>query len=289
MHSKPGEMKKRKIKTKNERSPKKKKKKQKFTTDVQKIGAWIQFRLLQRETGCSNSSLNKIADSFAIPMRIRRQADVLILKKSGAKVLELNGCIGCHKFVWTPCNKSTRCPKCNGRRYHPDSKTPLERAFYFPIGAQLRKLLKLKSFRDLLLHEYKRTCNSKFMSDVFDSPLWQQIAGLPSSVLTRILLHYCVDAIPAFAIKHSISLKPCCFLILSLPPSLRYKATNMLLQMLIPSKLKGDFRPHLFFRSHLFFRCHLFFIFSPRLFFRPRLENIVKLRTGKIKITDFHF
>ena len=135
----PGEMKKRKIKTENERSPKKKKTQQKFTTDVQKIGAWIQFRLMQRETGCSNSSLNKIADSFAIPTRIRRKADVLILKKSGAKALELNGCIGCHKFVWTPSNKSTRCPKCNGRRYHPDSKTPLELTFYFPIGAQLRK------------------------------------------------------------------------------------------------------------------------------------------------------
>ena len=162
-------------------------------------------------------------------MRIRRQADRLILQKSGAKVLELNGCISCHKFVWTPSNKSTRCPQCNGRRYHPGSKTPLERAFYFPIRAQLRKLLKLKSFRDLLSHEYNRTCNSKFMSDVFDSPAWQQIAGLPSAVLTHILLHYCVDAIPAFAIKHSISLKPCCFLVLSLPPSLRYKASNMLL------------------------------------------------------------
>ena len=151
----------------------------------------------------------------------------------------------------------------------------MERAFYFPIGAQLGKLLKLKSFRDLLLHEYNRTCNSKFMSDVFDSPAWQQIAGLPSAVLTRILLHYCVDAIPAFVIKHSVSLKPCCFLILGLPPSLRYKASNMLLQMLIPSKLKGDFRyllffrPHLIFRARLYFRCRLFF--RPRLIFRSRL------------------
>ena len=143
------------------------------------------------------------------------------------------------------------------------------------------KLLKLKSFRDLLLHEYNRTCNSKFMSDVFDSPAWQQIAGLPSAALTRILLHYCVDAIPAFAIKHSVSLKPCCLLILSLPPSLRYKATNMLLQMLIPSKLKGDFRPRLFFRFHVFLGPTYFldltyflgaaYCFSHHLFFRYRL------------------
>ena len=104
-------MKKRKIRAMKAPSPKKNKTQKTFTTEVQKIGAWIQFRLLQRETGCSNRSLNKIVDSFAIPMRIRRKADLLILKRSGAKVLQLYGCIGCHKFVWTPSNKSTRCPK----------------------------------------------------------------------------------------------------------------------------------------------------------------------------------
>ena len=184
--------KKRKIKkTVHELSPKKKrKKKKKIRKDVDLIAEWIGLRILQRDTACSHRSLHQVADNIGIHRRIRKQADRILLEKSGAEVLQLNGCTNCHKFVWKPSNNSTRCPECGGPRFEADQKTPLERAFYFPITTQLRNLLKLKSFRDLLQYEYKRVCNPKFLSDVFDSPVWQQVAGPVKKVLSRILLHY---------------------------------------------------------------------------------------------------
>ena len=55
---------------------------------------------------------------------------------------------------------------------------------------------------------------------------------------TRIGLQMCVDGIPAFA-ANTFSLKPLEFMNLSLPPSIRGKAHNMLLLMLLPTSLKG--------------------------------------------------
>ena len=52
-------------------------------------------------------------------------------------------------------------------------------------------------------------------------------------------LQFCVDGIPAFS-ANTLSLKPAEFVNLSLPPSLRGKAENILLLMLLPSSLKGD-------------------------------------------------
>ena len=51
-------------------------------------------------------------------------------------------------------------------------------------------------------------------------------------------LLYCVDGIPAFK-PGGLSLKPSEFMILSLPPWERCKPENMLLHMLLPSKLKA--------------------------------------------------
>lgn len=48
-----------------------------------------------------------------------------------------------------------------------------------------------------------------------------------------------MDGIPAFS-ANTLSLKPAEFVNLSLPPSLRGKAENILLLMLLPSSLKGD-------------------------------------------------
>ena len=108
--------------------------------------------------------------------------------------------------------------------------------FYFPITPRLCKLLELDSFRQSLQHEYQRPRNSKYMSDVYDSPAWIKFMGLPTPILTRIGLLFCVDAIPAFAVG-TLSLKPMEFINLSLPPGIRSKAENIMLLMLLPAIL----------------------------------------------------
>lgn len=116
----------------------------------------------------------------------------------------------------------------------------LQRVFYFPIMPRLRKLLELDSFRQCLHHEYQRPRNTKYMSDVYDSPAWIEFMGLPTPILKRIGLLFCVDAIPAFA-AGTLSLKPMEFINLSLPPGIRSKAENIMLLMLLPAILaKGQ-------------------------------------------------
>ena len=75
------------------------------------------------------------------------------------------------------------------------------------------------------------------MSDVYDSPGWQSKVGTLRGQ-DYIVLHYCVDGIPAFN-SGGLSIKPAEWMILSLPPALRTDPRNMLLHMLLPSTCKG--------------------------------------------------
>lgn len=75
------------------------------------------------------------------------------------------------------------------------------------------------------------------MSDIYDSPAWQEFMGPPSWPTRRIGLLFCVDAIPAFA-AGTLSLKPMEFINLSLPPGVRSKSENIQLLMLLPASLQ---------------------------------------------------
>ena len=91
------------------------------------------------------------------------------------------------------------------------------------------------------MHEYRRPRGDPdIMSDIYDAPRWREKIGAPTNVLRRIALQYCVDGIPAFNRKSCLSVKPAQFIVLSLPPWLRYQARHMLIQMLVPSQLKGQ-------------------------------------------------
>ena len=61
--------------------------------------------------------------------------------------------------------------------------------------------------------------------------------GPATRELSRIGVLYCIDGMPAFK-PHGLSLKPAEFMLLSLPPWERSRPENMLLHMLMPSKLK---------------------------------------------------
>lgn len=112
----------------------------------------------------------------------------------------------------------------------------LKEVFYFPLKPRLKALLKTPQFIKLLKHEHERPRNSNFITDIYDTPAWQDFVKCCGNDL-RIVLQFCIDAIPAFA-NNSLSLKPAEFINLSLPPALRSKAENIMLLMLVPATMK---------------------------------------------------
>ena len=77
------------------------------------------------------------------------------------------------------------------------------------------------------------------LSDVYDSPEWKERMRDAPEDDVHIVLLLAVDAIPAFK-KYGISLLLAEFLVLSLPPWLRYKADNMLITMILPHTMSAD-------------------------------------------------
>ena len=201
---------------------------------------WLKCRLIQRQTGCSHKAIKSMINSVCgkIPRATMVKMDKKLIDVGGGLCLQLNGCDNCNRHVFLPSSKETCCPKCGGARFD-DKGKPKEVCQYFPLRKQIEKLLGLPAFRDLLKYEHQRATNSAFMTDVHDSPMWAKRFGVCEGTL-RIVLQLCVDGIPAFAIKHSLSIKPVVFMNLSLPPKLRAQAAYMFLLMLIPAKLKGQ-------------------------------------------------
>lgn len=113
-----------------------------------------------------------------------------------------------------------------------------QEVFYFPITPRLRALLRTEQYRKMIQHEYERPSNRNLFSDIYDTPAWREFAGPTTSPIVRMILQFCIDAIPAFAV-YTKSLKPVEFINLSLPPGLRGKTEFILLLMLLSSELKN--------------------------------------------------
>ena len=77
--------------------------------------------------------------------------------------------------------------------------------WYFPLENQIKQLLKNKNYQYQLKHEGRRTKHDDYMSDVYDSPRWQHVAGtMTGDSVTRIVLQFCVDAFPWTSRKHAV-------------------------------------------------------------------------------------
>jgi len=90
------------------------------------------------------------------------------------------------------------------------------------------------------MHETVRKSNENLLSDVYDTPRWKKIFGPPTQTLERIGVQLCVDGMTIHKRKELKSSKPMHYVILSLPPRVRYKSTYMLIHMLVPHHLKGQ-------------------------------------------------
>jgi len=203
----------------------------------------VALRKVQSQTGCSTRTIKKTYEALEpfIGKKSRgfRYIDKVLRGVSGAVSIRLDGCVGCHAYVFDPQNRKKQCPICDHPRFS-DNGTPNETCIYFPIKEKLRRLLKLPQFRKHLMFEATRQRNDYIYSDVFDTPRWRRVMGVcDGEHLTRIAVQLCVDAFAAFAYG-GVSVKPLEFIILNLAPTLRMRVQNMLLCMLIPAHLKGD-------------------------------------------------
>jgi len=203
-------------------------------------GISVSLRILQSRTGCATNTLKEVIETLKPYLRLASfssfaNADSKLKKASGATCLRLNGCVGCHHHVFHPQNRDRLCPKCHHPRLRQNGSAH-EVCWYFPLRAKLEQLLQLPTFVKFLKHQLHRQKNPSFVADIFDAAYWKQLGGGDPFI---IFLQYCIDGIPAF-VSGGLSVKPCEFMILNLPPVLRTQTRNMLLHMLIPDHLKGQ-------------------------------------------------
>jgi len=202
---------------------------------------WTALREAQRECGCNTKTLETVLKTVTPFLKAdvtkTGQADGELKKATDAVVLQLHGCVGCNDFVFEVTSARIRCPKCRHPRFKRNRK-PNEVFFYFPLKHQLENLLQCEAYRELLMWETRRDSNARYMSDVYDTPRWRQVAGEPTDHLSRIVFQLCVDSFPWQSRKHGGSVKPWQISLLSLPPWVRYRPKFMLCFAVIPNGLK---------------------------------------------------
>lgn len=157
------------------------------------------LRQVQRQTGCATNTLNKVVEALGEYMTVNvtnfkiQHGDKHMCEESGAVVMELNGCVGCHRHVYIPSSSAMKCPKCRHPRFNVQRKPNevniqcffvfcknalthdlihdfIQVCWYFPIREQLDKILQIPEYRELLMHEVRRKRNEDFISDVYDAP-----------------------------------------------------------------------------------------------------------------------
>ena len=97
-----------------------------------------------KKTGCSTKTLNLVLKTLRPYLMPQFRGPSLvahvtkrIAQQSGAVVLRLNGCVGCHKHVFGPKCRARLCPnpECQSPRYDTNGK-PKEVGYRGPDGAR---------------------------------------------------------------------------------------------------------------------------------------------------------
>ena len=153
----------------------------------------ISIRRLQQRHGCTDMCCKDMVDTFRKYLRMDvpvnfASTDKKMQKAAGTTVMRLNGCVGCHRHVFTPDDKAKSCPHCNTPRYNSKGK-PFEEVFYFPIKPKLKALLSLPVYKQMCEHECDRKNlrqGEHLMSDVYDAPAWQSFMGPATKPINRI-------------------------------------------------------------------------------------------------------
>ena len=231
-----------------------------------------QVRMLQKRTRCSNYVCNQFVKAFEEHSPPQKKGETIqsfdkkSIRAAGADYIELHGCPQCNKHVYKPDDEEINCPFINedgsicGYSRFDEANQPYEvgtivflliivyslvclyaqRAFYFSLRKRLQQLLKIPGYRELLEYERSRPQpkDADIMYDTCDSDAWKSFMGRPGSPCNRIGLVACTDGFQAHGCG-TLSLKPFTYANFSLPPQLRFKNEYMLLQMFLPTNVKG--------------------------------------------------
>ena len=89
-------------------------------------------RCLQSRSKCTEAMCVDIVSTFSKYMNVKpadfrtqsRKADRKMQQKAGVKCMEIHGCVDCNKFVYTPDDRRTHCPRpqCGGARFDINGK-----------------------------------------------------------------------------------------------------------------------------------------------------------------------
>ena len=164
-----------------------------LSTLSQEERVYIALRRVQDESRCATRTLKLVVNALRpflkcnVDLKNLVKTDKKMQSASGASCLRLHGCVSCHRHIFSPNDKLRHCPLCQHPRFD-DAGKPHEVAWYFPLRDQLKRLLSLSRFRQLLEHELIRAKKARYYTDVYDTLRWFQKIGAPTPGVIRIVL-----------------------------------------------------------------------------------------------------
>ena len=210
-----------------------------------------EMRKVQVTTNCPITTLDLILSKLQPFLKGLENVKGLKMPKVRARATSrfkrcLHGCVDCNDHVFGPKDLDRSCPKCGHSRYE-DKGKPNEVCWFFPLREQIKMLLDIPVYRQLLMYErthrrVRRSRGGHFMCDIYDAPRWEKVAGPlcdRDGRLSRIVIQGCVDGCPAYGRQQVGSVKPFQYFVANLAPWLRYQLKFMLVHVMIPAHLKG--------------------------------------------------
>ena len=172
-------------------------------------------------------------------------ADKILQAIAGVEVKTYHGCPKCSDYIWGESDKGNECPRpgCTGRR-RDDKGQAYQEVIHFPLKPRLTALLGCPAWKHNIEYEnWRRKGKNGAVADVCDCSQWSTSFGSDCNIIK---LHFCYDGFPLCAYAGSKSMTPAEFVVLSLPPELRYKVNNILISMLIPDGLSAEAQRNFF-------------------------------------------
>ena len=172
-------------------------------------------------------------------------ADKALETEAGVEAKTYHGCPVCNKHIWEESDKGNVCPRpgCTGKRRNAKGY-PFQEVIHFPLKSRLTALLRCKSYKHYADYEnWRRQSPDGVVADVYDCEQWKLLFD---STTPTIKLHFCYDGFVLCSYAGSASMTPAEFVVLSLPPWLRYKVNNILISVLIPEGLSAAAQKNFF-------------------------------------------
>ena len=83
---------------------------------------YVGLRKVQRQSGCTTSTLKLVVKHMQPFFKCESNMNVQLgnkklFKSTGATLLQIHGCVGCHDYVYLPDEERNQCPLCGHARH----------------------------------------------------------------------------------------------------------------------------------------------------------------------------